>query len=54
MINKALPAGTVRSVYLDIFSEDTDKLLAVGKDLKLITELRADLEKEEINCESET
>ena len=31
------------SVYQDIFSEDTDKLLAVGKDLKMITELRADL-----------
>ena len=54
VINKALPAGSVRSVYLDIFSEDIDKLLAVGKDLKLITELRVDLEREEINCESET
>ena len=46
VILNLLQTDRLSSVYQDIFSENTDKLLAVGKDLKMITELRADFENE--------
>ena len=48
VVEKSLLDGSVSSVYNDIFSEDVDKLLAVGKDLKVLTELRDELENEQI------